>query len=174
MYEMTKNVRLLSPQKTIALIAHDHKKDELLEWVKKHSEVIQKHQLIATGTTGKLIENELGVPVHRVMSGPLGGDQQLGAMIAEGKIDIVIFFWDPMEAQPHDCDVKALPRLCVVWNIPMACDAATADFILSSPFMHSEYVAEVPDYTNYLNRNVVKKYKIKANFLRRSKILAFS
>ena len=89
---MTKNVRLLSPQKTIALIAHDHKKDELLEWVKKHSEVIQQHQLIATGTTGKLIENELGVPVHRVMSGPLGGDQQLGAMIAEGKIDIVIFF----------------------------------------------------------------------------------
>lgn len=99
----------------------------------------------------------LGVNVKRVMSGPLGGDQQLGSIIAEGEIDIVIFFWDPMEAQPHDSDVKALLRLCVVWNIPMACDAATADFILTSPFMHSEYVAEVPDYTSYLNRNVVKK-----------------
>ena len=157
MYEMTKNVRLLSPQKTIALIAHDHKKDELLSWVKKHREILSQHQLIATGTTGKLISDFLGVNVKRVMSGPLGGDQQLGSMIAEGEIDIVIFFWDPMEAQPHDSDVKALLRLCVVWNIPMACDAATADFILSSPFMHSEYVAEVPDYTSYLNRNVVKK-----------------
>ena len=156
------------------MVAHDHKKDELLSWVKKHREILSQHQLIATGTTGKLISDFLGVNVKRVMSGPLGGDQQLGSMIAEGEIDIVIFFWDPMEAQPHDCDVKALPRLCVVWNIPMACDAATADFILSSPFMHSEYVAEVPDYTSYLNRNVVKKYKIKANFLRRSKILAFS
>ena len=156
MYEMTKNVRLLSPQKTIALIAHDHKKDELLEWVKKHSEVIQKHQLIATGTTGKLIENELGVPVHRVMSGPLGRDQQLGAMIAEGKIDIVIFFWDPMEAQPHDPDVKAFLRICAVWNIIVACDASTADFILTSPFMHTEYAVETPDYKVYLNRNIEK------------------
>ena len=153
---MTKNVRLLSPQKTIALIAHDHKKDELLEWVKKHSEVIQKHQLIATGTTGKLIENELGVPVHRVMSGPLGGDQQLGAMIAEGKIDIVIFFWDPMEAQPHDPDVKAFFFIFAVWNIIVACDASTADFILTSPFMHTEYAVETPDYKVYLNRNIEK------------------
>ena len=168
------STRVLKATKTISLVAHDHKKDELLSWVKKHREILSQHQLIATGTTGKLISDFLGVNVKRVMSGPLGGDQQLGSMIAEGEIDIVIFFWDPMEAQPHDSDVKALLRLCVVWNIRMACDSATADFILSSPFMHSEYVAEVPDYTNYLNRNVVKKYKIKANFLRRSKILAFS
>ena len=154
MYEMTKNVRLLSPQKTIALIAHDHKKDELLEWVKKHSEVIQQHQLIATGTTGKLIENELGVPVHRVMSGPLGGDQQLGAMIAEGKIDIVIFFWDPMSAQPHDPDIKALLRLVVVWNIPIACDRASADFLMTSPLMSQPYESILPDYDAYLQRKV--------------------
>ena len=149
--------KILKPQKTIALVAHDHKKDELVNWVKKHKDILTKHQLIATGTTGKLIENYLGVTVQRVMSGPLGGDQQLGAMIATGDIDIVIFFWDPMEAQPHDSDVKAFLRLCVVWNIPMACDASTADFIVSSPFINTEYVAEVPDYTNYLNRNVVKK-----------------
>lgn len=148
--------KTLKSVKTIALVAHDHKKDELINWVKKHHENLSKHQLIATGTTGKLIENQLNVEVKRVLSGPLGGDQQLGSMIAEGEIDIVIFFWDPMEAQPHDSDVKALLRLCVVWNIPMACDASTADFILSSPFMNTEYVAEIPDYNNYLNRNVQK------------------
>lgn len=149
--------KTLKSTKTIALVAHDHKKDELINWVKKHAEMLSNHQLIATGTTGKLIENQLNVNVKRVLSGPLGGDQQLGSMIAEGEIDIVIFFWDPMEAQPHDSDVKALLRLCVVWNIPMACDASTADFILSSPFMNTEYVAEIPDYSNYLNRNVEKK-----------------
>lgn len=151
------NLRTLPSVKNIALVAHDYKKDQLINWVKNHKNILSRHKLIATGTTGKLIENFLGVNVKRVMSGPLGGDQQLGSMIAERKIDIVIFFWDPMEAQPHDSDVKALLRLCVVWNIPMACDAATADFILSSPFMHSEYAAEVPDYTDYLNRNVVTK-----------------
>jgi methylglyoxal synthase len=149
--------KILKAQKNIALVAHDHKKDELIAWVKKHKETLSKHQLIATGTTGKLIENYLGVNVQRVMSGPLGGDQQLGALIATGDIDIVIFFWDPMEAQPHDSDVKAFLRLCVVWNIPMACDAATADFIVSSPFINTEYIADVPDYNNYLNRNVEKK-----------------
>lgn len=153
------NSRTLSKLKKIALVAHDHKKDELINWVKKHRETLSQHQLIATGTTGKLISEFLGVEVKRVMSGPLGGDQQLGSMIAEGEIDMVIFFWDPMEAQPHDSDVKALLRLCVVWNIPMACDASTADFILSSPFMNSEYLVEVPDYTNYLNRNVQKTVK---------------
>ena len=150
------NQKVLKPLKTIALVAHDHKKDELVNWVKNHKEILLTHQLIATGTTGKLIENLLGVEVKKVMSGPLGGDQQLGSMIAQGEIDIVIFFWDPMEAQPHDSDVKALLRLGVVWNIPMACDVATADFIISSPFMHSEYVADIPDYQNYLNRNVEK------------------
>ena len=150
------NHKVLKSKKTIALVAHDHKKDELVNWVKKHKDTITLHQLIATGTTGKLIENHLGVEVKRVMSGPLGGDQQLGSMIAEGKIDVVIFFWDPMEAQPHDSDVKALLRLGVVWNIPMACDAATADFIISSPFMNTEYIADIPDYQNYLNRNVEK------------------
>lgn len=148
--------KILKSTKTIALVAHDHKKDELVNWVKIHKEILLTHQLIATGTTGKLIENLLGVKVKKVMSGPLGGDQQLGSMIAQGEIDIVIFFWDPMEAQPHDSDVKALLRLGVVWNIPMACDVATADFIISSPFMHSEYVADIPDYQNYLNRNVEK------------------
>lgn len=123
---------------------------------KKHKDILSQHKLIATGTTGKLIENHLGVEVKRVMSGPLGGDQQLGAMIAEGEIDIVIFFWDPMEAQPHDSDVKAFLRLCVVWNTVMACDSSTADFIISSPFMGTNYQVEAPDYSNYLNRNVQK------------------
>lgn len=148
--------KTLKSVKTIALVAHDHKKDELINWVKKHKEILSKHQLIATGTTGKLIENELAVEVKKVMSGPLGGDQQLGAMIATGEIDIVIFFWDPMEAQPHDSDVKAFLRICAVWNTVVACDAATADFIISSPFMNTEYLAEIPDYQKYLNRNVQK------------------
>lgn len=148
--------KILKAKKTIALVAHDHKKDELIAWAKKHKEILIQHQLIATGTTGKLLENYLGVNVERVLSGPLGGDQQLGAMIATGDIDIVVFFWDPMEAQPHDSDVKAFLRLCAVWNIPMACDAATADFILSSPFINTEYIAEIPDYKNYLNRNIDK------------------
>ena len=148
--------KLLETTKTIALIAHDHKKDELINWVKKHKDILSQHKLIATGTTGKLIENHLGVEVKRVMSGPLGGDQQLGAMIAEGEIDIVIFFWDPMEAQPHDSDVKAFLRLCVVWNTVMACESSTADCIISSPFMGTNYQVEAPDYSNYLNRNVQK------------------
>lgn len=148
--------KILETTKTIALIAHDHKKNELITWVKKHKDILSQHKLIATGTTGKLIENHLGVEVKRVMSGPLGGDQQLGAMIAEGEIDIVIFFWDPMEAQPHDSDVKAFLRLCVVWNTVMACDSSTADFIISSPFMGTNYQVEAPDYSNYLNRNVQK------------------
>lgn len=146
--------RIISPQKTIALVAHDHKKDELISWVKKHKEILSQHRLIATGTTGKLIEQELNVEVIRVLSGPLGGDQQLGALIATHEIDIVIFFWDPMEAQPHDSDVKAFLRLCVVWNVPIANNSSTADFILSSPFMSTEYPAEITDYSGYLNRNI--------------------
>jgi len=150
-----KQFRILSPQKTIALIAHDHKKEELVNWVKNHSDKLSKHKLIATGTTGSLIEQYLmNVSIERVMSGPLGGDQQLGSMIATQQIDMVIFFWDPMHAQPHDSDVKALLRLCAVWNTPMACDSSTADFLISSPFMETEYKVNVPDYKNYLTRKI--------------------
>ena len=148
------STRIIKSQKTIALVAHDHKKDELITWVKKHKEILSQHQLIATGTTGKLIEQELNVQVARVLSGPLGGDQQLGALIATNEIDIVIFFWDPMESQPHDSDVKAFLRLCVVWNVPIANNISTADFILSSPYMQQDYNAEITDYSSYLNRKV--------------------
>ncbi|MDO5654679.1 MAG: methylglyoxal synthase [Flavobacteriaceae bacterium] len=146
--------RNIPVKKTIALVAHDHKKDELLDWIEKHKIELKKHQLLATATTGKLIEEKLKVKVDRVLSGPLGGDQQVGAMIANGDIQMVIFFWDPMEAQPHDSDVKALLRLGVVWNIPMACNPATADFVLESQLMTQNYQAEITDYTYYLNRKI--------------------
>ena len=116
--------------------------------------VLSKHSLIATGTTGRLIEEALDQPVVKLLSGPLGGDQQIGAMIATGDIDMIFFFFDPMEAQPHDSDVKALLRLAVAWNLPMACDRTTADFIVTSPFMQGEYAYELPDYLNYLNRKL--------------------
>lgn len=147
-------IKKLGIQKRIALVAHDNKKADLTEWAIANKECLRKHQLIATGTTGRKLEEALGVPVQRVLSGPLGGDQQLGALIATGEIDVMIFFWDPMEAQPHDSDVKALLRLGVAWNIPMACDRATADFILTSPLMQGEYEAAIPDYTGYLSRNI--------------------
>ncbi|RQP12496.1 MAG: methylglyoxal synthase [Chryseobacterium sp.] len=148
------NHRLIPETKTIALVAHDHKKDELIRWAERHKDKLSRHRLIATGTTGGLIEERLGLPVQRTLSGPLGGDQQIGAKIAEGLIDIVVFFWDPMEMQPHDSDVKALLRLCVAYNIPMACDASTADFIFTSPHMEQNYEAEVQDYKDYLQRKV--------------------
>jgi methylglyoxal synthase len=151
---MMDKIRNLLPRKRIALIAHDNKKAELIEWATYNKSVLSKHQLYATGTTGKLIEEALDVPVTRLLSGPLGGDQQIGAMIAEGKIDVMIFFWDPMQAQPHDPDIKALLRLGVVWNIPFACDRATADFLMTSPLMHSAYETIIPDYASYLGRNV--------------------
>lgn len=151
---MTK--KTIPQQKTIALVAHDYKKDELLAWVKMHKNILINHHLVATGTTGKLISEELQVPVHRVLSGPLGGDQQLGAMIAEGKINMVVFFWDPMESQPHDSDVKAFLRLCVVWNIPTASNAASANFMINSKYMDIIYESEDPDYSNYLNRHIKK------------------
>lgn len=144
----------LEKRKRIALVAHDHKKADLMEWVLHNREVLSKHELFATGTTGKLIEEKLDRPVRKLMSGPMGGDQQIGAMIANGEIDMMFFFWDPMEAQPHDSDVKALLRLCVLWNIPMACDRATADFIITSPFMHDVYETQLPDYSDYLNRRI--------------------
>lgn len=153
------NMKKLGKRKRIALVAHDHKKADLIEWAIFNKVELAKHELFATGTTGKLIEEALDRPVKKLLSGPLGGDQQIGAMIAQGEIDVMLFFWDPMEAQPHDSDVKALLRLCVAWNIPMACDRATADFIMTSPFMHEEYLAAQPDYTGYLNREVKDEHQ---------------
>ena len=147
-------VKILNARKRVALIAHDHKKSELLEWAVYNKAVLTRHELYATGTTGRLLEERLDVPVRKMLSGPLGGDQQIGAMVAEGTIDAIIFFWDPMEALPHDPDIKALLRLCAVWNIPMACNRSTADFLLTSPLMHQDYEAILPDYDLYLGRKV--------------------
>jgi len=146
--------RILQSKKRIALVAHDNKKAELVEWAVYNKAVLNKHRLYATGTTGSLIEKALDQSVSSFLSGPLGGDQQIGAAIAEGKIDILIFFWDPMEAQPHDPDIKALLRVAATWNIPVACDRATADFIFTSPLMHAEYEAILPDYSAYLKRKI--------------------
>jgi methylglyoxal synthase len=137
--------RVITKAKRIALVAHDKRKEELLEWAKKNKELLGRHSLVATGTTGKVIESELNLPVESLITGPLGGDQQLGAMIAQGRMDLVIFFWDPLEAQPHDSDVKALIRLAVAWNIVIACNITTADFILASPLMNEDYEAAIPD-----------------------------
>ena len=122
-------------RRKIALIAHDNLKPDLLDWARFNRGTLAKHELLATGTTGALIADELDLPVHMFLSGPLGGDQQIGAAIAEGRVDLVIFFWDPLEPHPHDVDVKALLRIAVVYNVPMACNRATADYILSSPLM---------------------------------------
>lgn len=148
-------VRDIKKLKRIALVAHDNKKKELIEWAEANRDVLVQHELIATGTTGRLLEETLKVPVKKVYSGPLGGDQQVGAMIAEGQLDFIVFFWDPMQAQPHDSDVKALLRLAVAWNILMACNRTTADFILKSDLMKDTYQVVVPDYTVYLTRKLV-------------------
>ena len=126
-------------RKRIALIAHDNRKADLLAWARFNRGTLSKHELLATGTTGGLVSEELGLPVARFLSGPLGGDQQVGAAIAEGRIDAVMFFWDPLEPHPHDVDVKALLRVAVVHNVAIACNRATADFVLSSPLMNEEY-----------------------------------
>jgi len=126
-------------RKQIALIAHDNRKSDLLDWATFNRTTLAEHELHATGTTGALLARELGLPMNRFLSGPLGGDQQVGAAIAEGRIDFVIFFWDPLEPHPHDVDVKALLRIAVVYNVPMACNRASADFMLSSPLMSEEY-----------------------------------
>src|SRR6201994_2178444 len=149
---MQKLVRKMTAAKRIALVAHDNKKSELIEWAIYNKTALAKHRLYGTGTTGTLVEAALGQSVGKFLSGPLGGDQQIGASIAEGKIDVLIFFWDPMEAQPHDPDIKALLRLAVAWNIPFACDRATADFLLTSPLMFQEYDIIVPDYSLYNTR----------------------
>ncbi|MDE3235078.1 MAG: methylglyoxal synthase [Bacteroidota bacterium] len=151
---MASSIKKLGKRKRIALVAHDHKKIDLIDWATYNKEVLARHELFATGTTGKLLEEALDRPVKKLLSGPLGGDQQIGSMIATGDIDVMIFFWDPMEAQPHDSDVKALLRLCVAWNIPMACDRSSADFLMTSPFMHEEYEAAIPDYSHYLTRKI--------------------
>ena len=133
----------------IALVAHDNKKRDLLDWAKFNRELLFQHEVYATGTTGSLLEQELDMRIIRLQSGPLGGDQQIGAMIAEGGIDFLVFFWDPLEPMPHDPDVKALLRIEVVWNIPIACNRASADFMFSSPLMSGEYQRLLPDYEEF-------------------------
>jgi methylglyoxal synthase len=129
----------MKDRKRIALIAHDNRKLDLLDWARFNRETLAQHELYGTGTTGALVASELGLDVHRFLSGPLGGDQQVGAGIAEGRLDVVVFFWDPLQPQPHDVDVKALLRIAVVYNCPIACNRATADFVLSSPLLKSAY-----------------------------------
>jgi methylglyoxal synthase len=144
----------LSARKRIGLVAHDHKKRDLAEWAVYNRRLLAAHELIATGTTGTLLEEELGVGVLKLQSGPLGGDLQIGALIADAAIDLLIFFWDPLAAQPHDPDIKALLRIAMVWNIPVACNRATADFLISSPLMTSDYVRALPDYQEHIDRLV--------------------
>ena len=151
---MEHSIILIHETKRIALVAHDNKKQELLEWAKWNRSLLINHDLYATGTTGKLLEQALGVTVHKLQSGPLGGDQQVGAMIAQSQLDFLIFFWDPLSPQPHDTDVKALLRIAVVWNIPVACNRASADFMISSTCMAGEYERLLPDYDKYRQRVV--------------------
>lgn len=141
----------LQAKKHIALVAHDNKKSELHDWVKFNLKLLSGHTLFATGTTGSILE-DLGLKIVKLESGPLGGDQQIGAKIAEGIIDFVVFFWDPLEPLPHDPDIKALLRIAAVWNIPLACNRATADFLISSPLMDRAYDRIVPDYASYRSR----------------------
>jgi methylglyoxal synthase len=145
---------VIEPDKRIALVAHDNKKSALIEWAIFNKDLLSHHKICATGTTGALIEKELGFHVEKLQSGPLGGDQQIGARIAGNEIDFLIFFWDPLEPQPHDPDVKALLRMAVVWNIPIACNRASADFMISSPLMDSYYDRQVPDYDIYRKRSL--------------------
>ena len=150
--------------KRIAMIAHDNRKKDLIEWVEWNWEILQDHQIICTGTTGRLVEEALSLnmkgkasknpEIRRLKSGPLGGDQQMGALITEGKIDIVIFLWDPMHAQPHDVDVKALLRIAVLYNVPTACNRSTADFMISSELFNEPYQQTLKDYGEYINRNL--------------------
>jgi methylglyoxal synthase len=150
--------------KNIALVAHDNRKKDLIEWVEWNYEVLMRHKLICTGTTGRLVEEAITkrlsmheaekLEIEKLKSGPLGGDQQLGALIAEGKIDLLIFLWDPMEPQPHDVDVKALLRISVVYNIPTACNRSTADFLISSPLLAETYQPTMKDYSGYIKRTL--------------------
>ena len=141
-------------KKQIALVAHDNKKQDMLEWAKFNRTLLAHHDLYATGTTGRMLEEDLGLNVTRLQSGPLGGDMQIGSMITENQVDVLVFFWDPLEPQPHDPDVKALLRVAVVWNIPVACNRTSADFIISSPLMDGTYDRIVTDYDGYRARQV--------------------
>ncbi len=141
-------------KKKIALVAHDNKKRDLMEWAKYNRDLLARHTVFATGTTGKILEQELGFEITTLQSGPLGGDLQIGAKIADGEIDFLIFFWDPLESMPHDPDVKALLRMAVVWNIPLACNRTSADFMISSPLMEGAYDRLVPDYDEYRARKI--------------------
>jgi methylglyoxal synthase len=145
----------MDKQPTIALVAHDNKKDDLVKWCRKHLEILKKYRLVATGTTGKQINKHTGLTVNYLASGPLGGDLQIGAMIAESKVNYLVFFWDPLEAQPHDPDIKALLRISAVWNIPVACNEASADYIFSSSLLNNQdYQPTKPNYKPHLNREL--------------------
>ena len=141
----------VSEKKSIALVAHDNKKQELVDWALRHKGQLQGHELFATGTTGTLMEKELGMTVNKFISGPLGGDQQIGALISECRLDVLVFFWDPFEPMPHDPDVKALLRIAAVWNIPVACNQSSADYIFSSSLLGDTHNRNIPDYDSYLN-----------------------
>lgn len=151
---MTYRKITMEPDKKIALVAHDNKKQDLVEWAKFNRDLLAHHKVFATGTTGDMLERELGFIIRKLQSGPLGGDQQIGAMIVNGEIDFLIFFWDPLEPMPHDPDVKALLRMAAVWNIPIACNRATADFMISSPLMDNTYNRLIPDYEEYRTRKI--------------------
>ena len=144
----------MDARKRIGLVAHDAKKAELLDWAREHRERLAAHELWATGTTGGMLADALGLDIHRLKSGPLGGDRQMGAVIAEGQLDALIFFADPMSAMPHDVDVKALVRLSTVYNIVLACNHTTADFVMGSPLFDAPYTPASTDYSTYLERVV--------------------
>jgi methylglyoxal synthase len=146
---------ILGAKKSIALIAHDNKKSDMVAWCQEHRAELQNHKLYATGTTGMIIENETGLQINKLISGPLGGDQQVGSLITEGDVDVLIFFWDPFEPMPHDPDVKALLRIAAVWNIPIACNHISADFLIASPLFNSPSKRSIPDYQAYLAKRSV-------------------
>jgi methylglyoxal synthase len=142
--------KTMAARKRIALVAHDHCKVFLLDWAERQKDRLAQHELVATGTTGLLLQQRLDLSVESMISGPLGGDQQLGARIAEQRVDMLVFFWDPFEPQPHDPDIKALLRVAAVWNIPVACNECSADYLLSSPMMEQAHEHRIPDYATYL------------------------